>query len=437
MNKHVYFLLTCASALLAGCSMAPDYERPPAPIPVDFPEGDAYTLDDAVSDAPAAGHLPWQDFYTDEKLRAVVALTLENNRDLRVATLNVQRMRDMYNIERSRLLPTVNAGASAQRARTPGDLSYSATPATASQYSVDMGFASWELDLFGRIRSMSDAALQEYFASAQASRSVQTMLISQVATTYLTLAADQARLELAKTTLKTRADALDLVKRRFDRGLSPSLDVHRAQAQVDAAQVSLVTFIQLIAIDTNALNLLAGTTVPDDLLPGDLASVEPPAPISAGISSLVLLNRPDIMEAEHKLMAANANIGAARAAFFPRISLTAAAGTASSDLSGLFKSGQGMWMYGAQITMPIFDPRTWAAARVSETDKEIAVAEYEQVIQESFREVADTLAVRGTILQQLTAQREFVQSESEVNRLSDLRYVRGLDSYLKRARLGA
>ncbi|MBC2596239.1 efflux transporter outer membrane subunit [Ruficoccus amylovorans] len=430
MNKHVYFLTAATAALLTGCSMAPDYERPPAPIPADFPEGGAYQADDAVSSAPAAGHLPWAEFYTDSKLREVITLSLENNRDLRVATLNIERMRALYNIERSALLPTVNAGASADRARTPADLSYSNTSVTASQYSADFGFASWELDLFGRIRSMSDAALQEYFATEQASRSVQTMLVSQVATAYLTLAADQARLELAKTTLKTREDALDLVTRRYDRGLSPLLDVHRAQAQVDAAQVSLVTFVQLIAVDKNALNLLAGTTVPADLLPGDLDSIEPPAPISAGVSSLVLLNRPDIIEAEHKLMAANANIGAARAAFFPRISLTAAAGTASSDLSGLFKSGQGMWAYGAQITMPIFDPRTWAAVRVSEADKKIAIAQYEQVIQSSFREVADALAVRGTILQQLEAQREFVQSESEVNRLSNVRYVRGLDSYL-------
>ncbi|MDP0498229.1 MAG: efflux transporter outer membrane subunit [Verrucomicrobiota bacterium JB024] len=430
MSKPTFFLLAGTAALLTGCNFAPDYTRPSAPIPADFPEGVAYTADDAVNSAPAGGHLPWREFYTDDKLRDVIILSLENNRDLRIATLNIERTRAMYNIERSALLPTISAGGSAQRARTPGDLSYTGSASTGSQYQADMGFASWEIDLFGRIRNMSEAALQEYFASEQASRSVQIMLISEVATTYLTLAADQARLELARTTLKTRQDALDLVQRRYDRGLSPLLDVHRAQAQVDAAQVSLITFVQLIALDKNALNLLAGTTVPEDLLPGDLGSVEEPAPISAGISSYVLLNRPDIMEAEHQLMGAYANIGAARAAFFPRISLTAAAGTASSDLSSLFKSGQGMWTYGAQIVMPIFDPRTWAAVRVSKADQQIALAQYEQVIQSSFREVADTLAVRGTILQQLQAQQEFVNSESEVNRLSNVRYVRGLDSYL-------
>ncbi|MGE9292760.1 MAG: efflux transporter outer membrane subunit [Puniceicoccales bacterium] len=430
MNKPFLFLLSSVGVVLAGCTMAPDYERPVAPIPVDFPTGEAYTADDAVNGAPAGSHMPWREFYTDDKLRDVVVLTLENNRDLRVAVLNIERTRALYNIERSALLPTISAGGNVERARTPADLSYSGTASTSSQYSADFGFASWEIDLFGRIRSMSEAALQEYFATQQAALSVQTMLISEVASSYLTLAADQARLELAKTTLQTREQALDLVTRRYERGLSPLLDVHRAQAQVDAAQVSLVTFVQLIALDKNQLNLLAGTTVPDHLLPGDLDSVEEPALISAGISSLVLLNRPDIMEAEHTLMAANANIGAARAAFFPRISLTAAAGTASSDLSSLFTSGQGMWTYGAQIVMPIFDPRTWAQVRVSQADKDIAIAQYEQAIQASFREVADTLAVRGTILQQLKAQRDYVQSESEVNRLSNVRYVRGLDGYL-------
>lgn len=429
MTKHFHFLLATA-AVLAGCTLAPDYERPDAPIPQAFPEGDAYRADDAANGAALPADLFWEDFYTDAQLRAVIALALENNRDLRVAMLNVERTRSLYNIERSALVPTISAGGSVDRARTPKDLSYTGASSTSSQYSADFGFASWEIDLFGRIRSMSEAALQEYFASEQTSHAAQIALISEVATTYLTLAADQARLELSRTTLQTRQDALELVQKRYDRGLSPMLDVHRAQAQVDAAQVSLVTFVQLIALDRNALNLLVGDTVPEDLLPGDLASVGEPEPISAGVSSLVLLNRPDIMAAEYNLMAANANIGAARAAFFPRISLTAAAGTASSDLSGLFTAGQGAWAYGAQVVMPIFDPRTWASFRVSKTDREIAVAQYEQSIQGSFREVADTLAVRGTILQQLEAQTQFVYSESEVNRLSNVRYVRGLDSYL-------
>jgi multidrug efflux system outer membrane protein len=430
MSKSVQFLLVSTAALLSGCNLAPDYSRPFAPVPNTFPQGPAYVDDEAVSPSPEASDLPWRDFYTDAKLRDVITLALENNRDLRIATLNIDRTRSLYNIKRSALLPTINAGAGVTRARTPADVSPTGVTTTASQYNADLGFASWEIDLFGRIRNMSEAALQEYFASEQASRAAQILLVSEVASTYLTLAADQTCLELAGTTLKTRQDAFELVRLRHERGLSPLIDVHRAQAQVDAAQASYVTFVQLIALDKNALNLLSGTTVPDDLLPGNLASVKSPTPVSAGMSSLVLLNRPDIMQAEHQLMAANANIGAARAAFFPRISLTAAAGTASSDLSGLFGSGQGMWTYGAQVVMPIFDPRTWAAVRVSETEQKIALAQYEQTIQNSFREVADTLAVRGTILQQLQAQEQFVRSESEVNSLANVRYQRGLDNYL-------
>ena len=429
MNKHLS-ALALAAACLSGCTLAPDYERPAAPIPADFPEGEAYSSDGAASEAPAASYMPWEEFYRDDKLRFVIALTLENNRDLRVAALNVERMRMKYNIERSALLPTIAAGGSAQRTRNPGDLSSGGSGSTTSQYQADFGFASWEIDLFGRIRSMSEAALQEYFSTEQNRRTVQVMLVSQVGDAYFTLAADLSRLKLAKTTLETRRRAFEIAQERHAKGLSPLLDVHRTQAQVDAARVSYVTFIQVVAIDRNALDFFAGATVPENLLPADLDTVVEPASVSAGISSLALLNRPDIIASEHLLMAANANIGAARAAFFPRISLTAAAGTASSDLSSLFKSGQGMWTYGAQIVMPIFDPRTWAAVRVSKADKAIAIAQYEKSIQAGFREVADALAVRGTILQQIESQREFVDSQTEVYQLSNVRYTRGLDGYL-------
>jgi len=279
---------------------------------------------------------------------------------------------------------------------------------------------------------MKDRALEEYLATEEARRSAQILIVSGVVNAYLTLAADRENLKLGETTLETQTHAYNLIKRRYDVGLASELALNQAQTQVDTARRNIALFTQLAAQDENALNLLVGSPspMPSELLPADLGSVSPPKEISPGLSSEVLLLRPDIMAAEHQLKAANALIGAARAAFFPRISLTAAVGTASSELSGLFKSGQGTWGFAPQIVMPIFDARLWSAYDATKVEKEIALAQYEKAIQTAFREVADALAVRGTADQQLSAQQSLVDAFARTYRISVARYTKGIDSYL-------
>ena len=272
--------------------------------------------------------------------------------------------------------------------------------------------------------------MQEYLATEEARRSAQIALVAEVARAYLTLAADRENLKLSRSTLKTQQANYNFVKRRFELGLQNELELRQAQTRVDAARRDIPRFTQFAAQDQNALNLLAGSPVPLQLLPADLSSVVPFKEISPGLSSETLLNRPDILAAEHQLKGAYAFIGAARAAFFPRISLTAALGTASADLSGLFKSGSGVWNFSPQIVMPIFDARVWAALRVSKADRKIALTQYERVIQTAFREVADSLAVQGTINQQVSAQQSLVDATAETYRLSNKRYEKGIDNFL-------
>jgi len=294
-----------------------------------------------------------------------------------------------------------------------------------------MGIASWEIDFFGRIRSLKDRALEEYLATEQARSSAQIALIAEVARVYLTLAADRENLKLARSTLETQQASYDLIQRQYEIGLGATLlDLLRAQTRVDSARRDIPRFMQRTAQDKNALDLLAGTSVTEDLLPADLISIIPPKEISPGLSSEAILSRPDIVAAEHRLKGAYAFIGAARAAFFPRISLTTAVGTASGELSGLFSSGSGTWIFAPQIVMPIFDARTWAALRVSKADREIILTQYEKAIQTAFREVADALALQGTINQQVSAQQSLVHAAAETYRLSNKRYTMGIDSYL-------
>jgi len=295
---------------------------------------------------------------------------------------------------------------------------------------VDLGIASWEIDFFGRIRSLKENALQEYLATEEARRSAQILLVSEVARAYLTLAADRENLKLARSTLKTQQAMYNLIRRQYETGLANELDLRRAQTQVETARGEVARYTQLVAQDHNALNLLAGSPVPENLLPHDLASVSPLKDISPDLSSEVLLQRPDIMAAEYRLKAAYAYIGAARAAFFPRISLTTALGTASDELSGLFSSGNGTWIFSPQVVMPIFDARTWAAYRVSNAQRKIALTQYERAIQTAFREVTDTLAVRGTVDERLDAQQSLVAALAKTYHLSKKRYESGIDSYL-------
>ena len=347
-----------------------------------------------------------------------------------MAALNVEKAKAMYGIGQATLLPSVNAVGSWYKARVPADLSSTGSAMTSERFDANLGITSWEIDFFGRIRSLKDKALEEYLATDQARRGVQIMLVSTVTQAYLALAANREAFQLVSKTLAAQEATYKLIRKRYDIGVASELDLRQAQSQVEIARGDVARYTQLTAQSENALNLLVASGIPQELLPLELAGVSPPREISAGLSSEVLLRRPDVLAAEHLLKAANANIGAARAAFFPRIILTGSAGTASADLSGLFKAGSGAWSFAPQIVMPIFDARTWFAYDVTKIDKEIAVAQYEKAIQAAFREVADTLAVRGTVDQQIEAQQSLVDALAITYRLSDARYTKGIDSYL-------
>jgi len=430
MNRYLWFLLVGIVFSLGGCTLASKYTQPAAPVPDQWPKGAAYMVSQSASGSPEVSNLKWKEFFADKQLQKIIETALENNRDLRLAALNVERARAMYAIQRAELLPAINAVGSGSKYRVPDDLSTTGKSMTVEEYSVNLGVSSWEIDFFGRIRSLKDQALEEYMATEQARRSAQIALISEIAKVYLTLASDRENFKLARSTLETRQAAYHLIKRRYEVDLATELDLRQAQIPLDAARVDMALYTQRLAQDENALNLLAGSPVPKELMPADLGSVIPPKEIFPSLPSEVLFRRPGIMAAEHRLKGAYAFIGAARAAIFPRISLTTSVGTASDELSGLFKSGSGTWSFAPQIALPIFDARTWAALRVSKTDRKIALTLYEKAIQTAFREVADALAVQGTIDRQLSAQQSLVNAVSETYRLSHKRYTKGIDSYL-------
>ncbi len=427
MNRNLALVLGVL-VCLSGCTMVPEYTRPEAPVPAAWPSGPAYKELPAAAGVPAAAELQWRQFFTDERLQKIIDIALQNNRDLRTAALNVERARALYRVQRAELFPRVETGTSASKQRVM--VSGSTGLVTLEQYSVNLGITSWELDFFGRIRSLSQMALEEYFATEQARRSAQILLLSEIANAYLTLAADRENLKLARSTLDTQQAAHKVIQRRFEVGFAPELDLRQVQTRVDAARVDVAKFTELAAQDENALNLLAGSKVPGELLPGELSVVKPLPDVSPGLPSEVLLQRPDILQAEHLLKAANANIGAARAAFFPRIALTTAIGSASGDLSGLFKSGSFVWSYAPQVVLPVFDARTWSGLKVTKVDREIAVAQYERAIQGAFKDVADALAKRGTLGEQLGAQQSLVDATAATYRLSNARYEKGIDIYL-------
>ncbi|MBW2673991.1 MAG: efflux transporter outer membrane subunit [Deltaproteobacteria bacterium] len=430
MRRPLLCILVGITLFLGGCSLAPEYTRPEAPVPHDWPQGTAYEGVREASGSAAAPALKWQEFFTDQKLQTIIRTALNNNRDLRLAALNAEKVRALYGVQRAALFPSVDAAGSMSKERVPADLSSTGKSVISEKDSFSLGITSWEIDFFGRIRSLKDQALQEYLATEQARRSVQILLVSEVANAYLTLAADRETLQLARFTLESQEAAYTLIQHRYRVGLANELDLRRAQAQVEAARGDLARYTRLAAQDRNALDLLAGSPVPEDLLPAELSSVTPPKDISPGLSSEALLNRPDIMAAEHRLRGAYAFVGAARAALFPRISLTTTAGTASAELSGLFSSGSATWSFVPRITIPIFDARTWAALRVSKAQREIVLTRYERTIQVAFREVADALAVRGTVDEQVSAQQSLVDAVAETYRLSNERYMKGIDSYL-------
>jgi outer membrane protein, multidrug efflux system len=430
MKKFPVLLLLGMALLPAGCALTPKYARPEAPVPAEWP-GDAVSRETGfAANAPGASELEWQKFFTDEKLRQVIGTALTNNRDLRLAVLNVERARALYGIQRAELLPTVDAVGSGSRQRLPADLSSSGEGTTSERYDVNLGLASWEVDLFGRIRSLKARALEQYLATEQARRGAQILLVSSVARAYLTLAANQERLNLSESTLSAQRGSYDLISRSAELGLVPATDLHRSRSQVESTRRDVALLAQVVAQDKNALNLLAGAPVPAGLLPTALDSVSPPGDVSAGVPSDELLRRPDVLQAESLLRAANADIGAARAAFFPRISLTAALGSASRELSGLFDSGSGAWTFAPRATLPVFDARLWSAHKAAKVQREIAVTQYEKAIQTAFAEVADTLAVRASVGEQVAAQEALVHAAAQTYELSLARYAKGVDSYL-------
>ncbi len=418
---------------LAGCAtMAPHYERPGAPVPSAWPSGPAYKEGAGKPAEKPVADIPWQDFFVDPQLRKVIALALENNRDLRVAALNIERSRALYQIQRSDLFPKVDANADGTFQRIAENFSGTGLPENIHQYNVGLGVSSYELDLFGRVRSLKDQALEQYFATQEARRSVQISLVAEAAGNWLALAADRERLQLAKDTLASQQASYQLVKSRYESGVSSALDLHQAQTSVDTARVDIARYTTFVAQDENALNLVVGSTVPAELLPASLTeTLTALKDVKPGLPSDVLLRRPDILQAENLLKGANANIGAARAAFFPRITLVSSVGFGSDDLGNLFASGSFVWQFLPHISVPIFDAgANRANLQVAEADRNIAVAQYEKAIQTAFREVADALAQRGTIDDQLAAQKSLTDATGESYRLSQARYEKGVDSYL-------
>ena len=418
---------------LAACTLEPTYQRPAQPVPQAWPTGPAYApgTPAAANASTAAADLGWQDFFADARLRRLIELALANNRDLRVATLAIEQARAQYRIQRAAQFPAIDASAGLVSQRVPSDLRAPGQSSVINQYSAGVGFNAFELDFFGRVRSLKHEALEQYLATEEARRSAHISLVAEVASAYLTWRADQALLQISEDTLKSQQAAAEMVGRGKRAGAMAQLDLHRADTQVQTARVGVEQFTRQVAQDENALGLLIGGPLPQDLPPGE--PFESPglvAELPAGLPSALLQQRPDIMAAEHRLKAANADIGAARAAFFPTISLTAAVGTASTNLSGLFAAGMGAWTFAPQITMPIFNAGSnQARLDASKVQKDINIAAYEKTIQTAFREVADGLAARGTYDRQAAAQETLVKEVGETQRLSEMRFKNGVDDY--------
>jgi multidrug efflux system outer membrane protein len=421
--------------MLSACNLAPKYVRPQGAVPAALPEGGIYPR--AATDAPDVSAIGWRDFFTDDRLRRVIQLGLDNNRDLRLAAANVLQARAQYRVQRADILPTINASGSATYTNSTAAGAGAGGAAGGSStdiqyYSANVGVSAFEVDLFGRLRNLSKAALEQYFATEEAQRSTRISLISEIATAWLTLASDQDQLRLSQNTLKAYQQTLDLTRAQFRIGVASELESRQAETNYQAARNDIATLQTRIAQDQNALNLLAGTTVGAELLPaalGDAAVTRDALP--ANLSSDVLLRRPDVLQAEHQLIAQNANIGAARAAFFPRISLTATLGTLSGALGGLFGSGTGTYNVSPSATLPLFDAgRNKGNLDYAKASQEAAVATYEKTIQTAFREVADALAQRGTIDEQVSAQTTRVNAAQVAAKLSDARYRAGVDSFL-------
>ncbi|MFL9924580.1 AdeC/AdeK/OprM family multidrug efflux complex outer membrane factor [Herbaspirillum lusitanum] len=422
--RHLSAVLLVAG-VMSGCTLAPTYERPAAPVETSYPAdaGGKADLD--------ASSLGWRQFFPDQRLQALIAAALENNRDLRTAVLNIEEARAQYQITRADLLPNLNVSGSAARSRTAASQSLTGQPYISNSYQVGLAVPAFELDFFGRVRSLKDAALATYLSTEEARKSAQISLIAQVAQAYLTERSYAEQLLLAQQTLESRQSNIDLAQKRFDVGASSALDLRLSQTLVESARVSKAQLERQRAQAENALTLLVGKKINELPAAPTLSQEQIVTDIPAGLPSDLLTRRPDIRSAEQSLLAANANIGAARAAFFPKISLTGSFGSASSTLGGLFESGSGAWSFGPQLSLPIFDyGRNSANLDLAEVRKNKAIVTYEKTIQTAFKEVADALVARGSLDEEIKAQEAFLTAQQDRLKLTDLRFKNGIASSL-------
>lgn len=439
MTMPRFLALSLAALLAAGCSLIPDRPATDPSVPAAWPEGPAYRTAAAAPVDPAleADAIGWRDVFLDPRLQRAIEAAIAHNRDLRVAVLNVALAEAQYRVQRADLVPQVGASGSLDASRTPLAVASAAVPADATAgvtrriWGAGIGISAYEIDLFGRVRSLNAAAFQRYLGQAEARRAAQIGLVGQVAEAWLAVAANEEALRLTRQTLANQQEALAITRAAYQGGAATELALRQAQTSVETARASLERYARAKAQGENALALLLGGPVPQDLLPGSLSALgRPVAEVPAGVASAILLRRPDVLAAERSLAAANAEIGAARAAFFPSITLTAGAGTASASLSNLFGAGSGTWSFAPQINLPIFTggalQGSLDAARIR-TD--IQVAAYERAVQGAFREVADALAARGTFDRQIAAQRALVGAYQDAYRLALMRFRSGLDSY--------
>jgi len=421
-------VLSLTAGLLGGCTLEPHYRRPSPPVPAAWPQGPAYGApkDSAVTD--------WAQVFPGPKLRRVIEQALVNNRDLRVAIAEIEASRSQYRVQRAALLPTIDASVGATTGRNYTGLppAFGSAYANATSYSASVFSTGYELDLFGRVRSLTKAALETYLATAEAKRSTQISLVAEVAGDYLTFASDTSLLSVSKATVISAGANFDLAERRLAGGIASELDVSSARTIVEQAKDDVARYTTLVAQDKNALDLVVGASVDPKNLPSGID--DPDLRLGAvpdALDSRILLQRPDVVEAEHSLRSANASIGAARAAFFPSISLTASGGSESASVKNLFSGGSGVWSFAPTISVPLFaGGANRANLGYAKAEDRIYVAQYEKAIQTAFREAADALAQRGTIAERLRAQRALVAASALSLHLAEALYARGSDSYL-------
>jgi multidrug efflux system outer membrane protein len=434
------FLLVCvSSAALAACSMIPDYQRPALPVTGHYPSGPAFTGRGSAASGPVgapAASFGWRDFFLDPVLQDLIALSLENNRDLRVALLNVSAAEAHYRSQHASLFPTIDATGGAEYERLPPGTGGTPYALHVNTYSLGLSAASYELDLFGRIRSLSKQAQEQYLSSAETRLSTQISLVAQIASSYLSWLADRDAIRVSAQTAQADERSYALRKLTMERGSGTALDVAQAESTLRTAQASLEQYTRAAAQDMDEIVLLAGATLPAALqarmeAQTGLASSSAVPVLSAGLPSDLLERRPDILAAEHNLLATNANIGAARAAFFPSITLTGSGGTQSGQLGKLFGAGTVSWLFQPQVSVPIFDAgANFANLDYAKVEKRVEIANYEKAIQSAFHDVADALAARATYVRQVDAQRKLVAADQRYYDLSKMRFDAGADSYL-------